>query len=156
MCVQITSVHPPPLPCFFISVRERLCMHVPKIINCAIFLRWQWHSKSSLHWRAPSPATLPSPPTTNTFFSFPPPLFSLPFLAQQESLEKKRGFYSASPCTPRHRQAFWNLSMPCQCASRVQLALCEDFLSSAAVAAGLPEAGRALIFLEGLSSHSWV
>lgn len=57
----------------------------------------------------------PSLPTTNTFFYFPPPILSPTFfLAQRESLEKKRGFYSASPYAPRHSQAFWNLSMPCQ------------------------------------------
>lgn len=104
----------------------------------------------------------PSLPTTNTFFYFPPPSphslslsLSLPFLAQRESLEKKRGFYSGSPCAPLHSQAFWNLSMACQAAPRVQLALCEDFLSAAAAAAP-PEAARALSLVEGLSSHDWV
>lgn len=66
------------------------------------------------------------------FLLFLAPHSLSPFLAQRESLEKKRGFYSASLCAPRHSQAFWNPSMPCQGAPRVQLALCEDFLSAAA------------------------
>ena len=93
---------------FFISVRVRPCTRALKrgiVINCAIFLRWQWHSKSSLHWRAPSSPQPPPSLTTTTFFYSLPHSLSL-FLALQESLEKKRGFYSASPCTPSPSPGF--------------------------------------------------
>lgn len=68
--------------------------------------------KIKLALKNPHPQPI-HPPHYQYFLLFPSPLFSLPFMAQQESLEKKRGFYSDTPCTPRHRQAFWNLSMPC-------------------------------------------
>ena len=56
VCVCADNLSPP-LPFFFpvfffisvrvLSVRARSEERI--VINCAIFLRWQWHSKSSLH-----------------------------------------------------------------------------------------------------------
>lgn len=114
-------------------LRVRLCARPFRrgvcMINCK-FSEFAAAFKIKLALKSPLPPALPSPLPILSFISRPHSLS--PFLAQRESLEKKRGFYSASLCAPRHSQAFWNLSMPCQGAPRVQLALCEDFLSAAA------------------------
>ena len=77
------------------------------------------------------------PAPTNFSFLFPP------LSGTAREFRKEAWVLFSIPLPPHHCWAFWNLStMPCQCGSRVQLALCKGFFSLC----DLPEAGRALPF----------
>lgn len=107
-CVRALPSPPPslrpltPAPTNSTCVRACACARASRRGDCNKLCNFSaqavaFRAESAL--RSPSVRLLPLlPPSTNTFFYFPPPSYSLPFfLAQRESLEKKRGFYSGSP-----------------------------------------------------------